>query len=123
MDIYRQDDETEISEIYGMQCNEILAIPSDRDGNVHALYLNVGLLWLRLFIDAGLLFVDKCNGPDPEDDLDDSENYISYADYLRERNRYVRAAFMKDGVFTLLLQKGGGIVVTETNNGNHVSCL
>lgn len=117
MNIYRQHDETELSEIYGMDCKKIMAVPSGQKDIVHCLYLYVGSIWLRIFINAELLFVDECEGPDPEDDLDEDEEYIDYWGSLEKRNNIIESACMKAGVFTIVFRGGAILMLSETEGG------
>ena len=123
MNIYRQHDETELSEIYGMECKKILAIPGELRDVVHALYMYVGSIWLRLFVDLESLFVDECDGPDPEDDLNENEEYVDYGYCLENIDSNIDSATMKNGQFTIILRGKVIITLTETDGGTLIKIM
>ena len=123
MTIYRQHDETEVSEIYGMNCKKILAIPSELKDVGHAFYFYIESIWLRVFINAELLFVDECDGPDPEDDLDGDEQYIDYSSELTNTNANIKSARMKDDMFTIIFSEGLVITLSGTDGGTLIRVL
>jgi hypothetical protein len=53
-----------------------------------------------------VLFVDVCEGPDPEDDLDDGEKYLDLITIYGLKKEEISVASMKDGVFRLGFNSG-----------------
>lgn len=104
--ISRQHSETEIPEIVGKTCDSILAVGGSIIGNILIFYVSLGGMWLRIFLDAGALFVDVCEGPDPEDDLDDGEKYLDLITIYGLKKEEISVASMKDGVFRLGFKSG-----------------
>ncbi len=117
MPIYRQHESTELQEIHNKKCNKILGIPTDNDGIFIALYVQLNEIWLRVFIQAGILFVDECDGPDPEDDLDDNEEYVDISLPYDDQCLMVKSAVMKDGVFQIVFSEYLKLSLAETESG------
>jgi len=97
MRIFRQHAESELHEIVGNVCSKLIAVPSEEENVIYSLYMSVGNIWLRIFIQAGLLFVDECSGPDP------------------------RSASMQDGVFRVCLSHGIAFELREVASGTKIS--
>ena len=117
MPISRQHAETRIVELSGWQCEHLLALPSEYADVITVLYLKADGLWFRFFIDAGVLFFDECDGPDPEDDLSPGEQYCNVGDkcgcsgdvieLIDMRNKTLRIAFASGRMITLSEQEDG----------------
>lgn len=121
MNIFRQHGQTELHEIIGKVCKKVLAIPSEEKGIILALYLMVDEIWLRVFIQAELLFVDQCDGPDPEDDLADGEEYLDIGLDIGCEESEISSAVMMDGVFKINFSNQTVIVLSEAPNGTMVN--
>ncbi len=114
--ISRQHCETEISEIKGKKCDNILAVCGATKEFVILFYMEIEGVWLRVFLDNSVLFVDTRETPDAEDDLDDGEEYINLADLHKVRNDKIERATMKNGVFELMFSKGAIFRFKEQND-------
>jgi len=123
MKIFRQHTETELPEIVGKLCSEIVAVPSDEENVVYSLYLRVEETWLRIFIQAGLLFADECSGPDPEDDLSEDEKYLDLGDGRLTGISMVKSAVMRNGVFTVCLSCDTLIKLSEVTTGTKIQFI
>jgi hypothetical protein len=111
MPISRQDDETELREIYGKMTNDILIVAGDNADVVVIMYMNVEGAWLRIFLQAGLLFVSESQ-PDPEDDLDEGTDYIDIGAKYALKGQFIKSACMKDGVFAIAFDSGASLTLT-----------
>lgn len=123
MKIFRQHAETELPEIVGRVCSEVVAVPSEEENVVYSLYMRVEEIWLRIFIQAGLLFVDECRGPDPEDDLSEDEEYLDLGDGRLTGKTMVKSAEMRDGVFTVCLSCDTSFNLSEVTNGTKIQFI
>lgn len=83
MAITRQHASTDVAELVGVRCEKLFAIPGVAPDIVIAAYLLADGTWYRFFIDAGLLFLDECEGPDPEDDLAPGDDYVDIGANMR----------------------------------------
>jgi hypothetical protein len=101
MKISRQHSETEITEIVGKRCSSILAVGGSIANSIIIFYVSFADVWLRIFLDAGVLFVETCDEPDREDDLDEGSDYIDIAKVYGLSDAEVDKASMKGGVFKL----------------------
>lgn len=102
----RQHAETEISEIIGDTVECLLAVKGNTDDDVISLYILVRGIWLRVFLDAGLLFLDISDSPDAEDDLDEGASYWDLSETYGIKAEEISAANMKHGVFRLAFKSG-----------------
>ena len=76
--VVRQDEETTVPEVCGIPISEFkVYFHSESTIEVGVLFLKLGDNWHRFFLDAGLLFW-KNAAPDPENDLDDGQDYINW---------------------------------------------
>ena len=76
MSITRQHSKTEIFEIYGKACQQLIAVVEEENINhVYYFYLFTGNIWHRFTLDAGLLFWDENVSPDQEEDISNGEIY------------------------------------------------
>lgn len=104
--ISRQHSETEIHEITGMVCNNLLAVRGSTQDTVHVLYLSVDSLWLRVFIDCGVLFLESVSEPGREDDLETGEEYRDLASELGSLGLTIGEAKMANGAFAVMFDNG-----------------
>ncbi|MEO1035112.1 MAG: hypothetical protein AAFX44_06080 [Pseudomonadota bacterium] len=116
--ILSQSSATELHEIIALQCSKVLAAPGSQKNVGYSLYMFLGELWLWVFIQAGLLFVDECNGPDPEDDLQDGEDYLDAGQHVFDSAPTITSAVMADDVFRMTFSSGASLMTLhEVSNG------
>lgn len=112
----RQHTETEIPELVGHSMDGLLAV-QDGDQKFGLLfYVLVGGLWLRIFLDEGVLFLDACDGPDREENLDDEQAYWDLCEMYGVKGEKISEASMKHGVFRLNFESGAGFVFEGIGN-------
>ncbi len=117
MRISRQSPNPEIVEIHGKVCRKLLAVPDDNNPDAIVIfYLLVDGLWLRMFLDAGLLFVHEVEGPDPVDDLNGGQDYLDLTDQFDCAGTTIVSAVMRDRVFTLQLDGGTEFCFSERDD-------
>jgi len=113
MPIFRQDEETDIPEIFGKTVRDILIVAGNASDAVIIMHLHVDDTWLRIFLDAGLLFVNETAGPDPEDDLEEGIGYRDVGAQYSLIGRVVTAARMAGGVFAIQFQPSAALTLTQ----------
>lgn len=104
--ITRQHEETDIYEIVGKVCEKLISVPEEGEDTVILLYILIDHIWLRIFLDDGLIFVDESAGPDPDDDLDEGETYVNLHEKYDCVGKIITMANMKGGVFSLGFSSG-----------------
>ena len=104
--INRQHSETEISEIVGDSVDKMLAVKGASKDTIVLLYVLLRGLWLRLFLDEGVLFADICDEPDVDDDLEEGDEYLDLTAVYDLCGQVVSKASMKRGVFQLSFKSG-----------------
>jgi len=109
----RQHCEIEISEIAGETVERMLAVRGICSGSLVLFYIFIRGTWLRIFLDAGVLFLDVCDAPDAEDDLDEGIEYLDLSENHGIKGEKVRKAFMKNGVFRLVFESGAEFIFEE----------
>jgi hypothetical protein len=111
--ITRQHTETDIYEMVGTTCNRFLAVSGEVSDSVVIFYISLGNLWLRGFLDEKVLFIDVCDGPDPDDDLDDNEEYLDLGEKYALKDRKITKASIKEGAFELYFDCGTKLVFEQ----------
>ena len=101
MTLSRQHSETRVPELVSARCERLIAAPGTRPGTVGLLYLLADGVWYRMFVDAGLFFLDECAGPDSKDDLCEGESYVDLSSELACAGETIRELAMKNGVLTI----------------------
>ena len=111
--ISRQHSETEIAEIVGKICKSILAVGGAAPNSILIFYVALNDVWLRMFLDTGVLFVDTCDGPDREDDLEEGAEYLDLAMMHGLKGKEISSASMKNGIFRLGFKCGTELLVEQ----------
>jgi hypothetical protein len=114
----RQDADTDVNELLGLTCEQLVVVPSD--GEILVFYARVDGGWHRFYLEAGLLFWREGSRPDSEEDLDGEE---SYSDISAELN-LTGASFITlgyhDGLLELAFSNGARILCSEGKRGAKV---
>ena len=119
--IVRQDSETEVVEIIGKNCKRILATTCPNIRKILVFYMYIESLWLRVFLDSNVLFIDVCNGPDPDDDLEEGAEYLDISKQYELTNQKITIASMKDGKFRLGFESGIELLFQQINDDTILS--
>ncbi|WP_395374716.1 hypothetical protein [Marinicella sp. W31] len=104
--ISRPHTETEIAEIIGKPVQTILAVPGSTPHSLSYFYIGFEGTYVRVFLDAGLLFVDDCAGPDKDEDLEPDSDYLDLTLMYKLTAQNITKAFLKNHVFRLLFESG-----------------
>lgn len=92
--ISRQHETTRVSEVEGQICADFRAVYDHSDGSIGPLYLLIDERWHRFYLDAGVLFWQEGQAPEPENDLLDEDVYLSLAEELCVRGARIRQVEM-----------------------------
>tara|TARA_Y100000589_G_scaffold275433_1_gene269547 strand:- start:1 stop:393 length:393 start_codon:yes stop_codon:yes gene_type:complete len=116
--ISRQHVDTEVTELVGKRCNEILTVGNVSDGQCEIVYLFIEDEWLRVFWDVGVFFLNNCSRPNPEDDFGarENENYYHLSEQFDFQKQRVNVASIKDGLFKLGFDSGIQFQFEEQND-------
>ena len=107
----RQLAEGGIPEIAGAMLERVWAVSGAETGRVLSIYLLLQDLWFRVFLDAGVLFLDVCDGPDAEDDLAAGEAYLDFSGMQRMQGEVIRKASVENGVFRIAFESGATLIL------------
>lgn len=119
MSITRQHSETEIYELYGKTCDELLAVVQKEKSNIaDYLYLRTHDKWHRFALSAGLLFWDENAAPDPEDDIE--EAYRDLGIELKLVNKVLKKIEMKNGQLDFRVEDGTGFRLFDLGHGTRI---
>ena len=118
LSVMRQHAETEITELLGRTCEQLVVVPADDEFLVF--YARVDGSWHRFFIEAGLLFWREGGRPDSEEDLDGEESYTDLSAELNLTGASFTALSFRDGFLELGFSNGARIVCTEGRRGARV---
>jgi hypothetical protein len=111
--VARQHSETELSEIACDTVERILAVRGTGNDSLVLFYVLIRGFWLRIFLDAGVLFLNVCDGPDAEDDLGEGDEYLDLSDNYGIKGEEVSKAFMKNGVFRIAFNSGAEFIFEQ----------
>ena len=118
MRITRQHSETEINELYGKACSELLAVVEKQKSNIaDYFYLRIDETWHRFALSAGLLFWDENEAPDEEEDIEDEEAYRDLGNELNLVNKSLQKIEMKNGRLDFRVEDGTGFQLFDLGNG------
>ena len=109
--IRRQDEITSIPELRGARCSAFKAVQDDTAGFVGPLYIELAGAWHRFYLDAGLLFWEQGQTPDPDDDLLDGEAYTDLVTALRVKGEAVSEIGMADCLLSIKFENGARLVL------------
>lgn len=118
MNVSRQHASTEVTELVGVVCEQLLAIPGSAPDVFVAAYLRASGIWYRFFLDAGLLFLDESAGPDPEDDLEPDANYVDLGAKLACQGDTIREMRMHDSTLSLRFSSGVSLLLRDFEEGS-----
>jgi hypothetical protein len=110
--ITRQHEETEIPELTGATCHAALAAGMSIEEGVTALFLRVGDVWYRIYIDVGVLFWQP-GEPDPDVELAEDEQFIDLFKRIGASSMVVERIHMHSGELKLEFADSHSIVLTE----------
>jgi hypothetical protein len=111
--VARQHSETELSEIAGDVVERILAVRGTGNDGLVLFYVFIRGFWLRIFLDAGVLFLNVCDGPNAEDDLSEGDEYLDLSENYGINGEEVSKAFMKNGVFRIAFKSGAEFIFEQ----------
>lgn len=118
MSITRQHSETEIHEIYGETCKELLAVVKKEKNNIaDYLYLRTDEMWHRFALSAGLLFWDDNEAPDEEEDIEEEEAYRDLATELKLTHKIIKKIKMANGQLSFTVEDGSGFKLVDLGYG------
>ncbi|MEZ8083715.1 hypothetical protein [Enterovibrio norvegicus] len=81
MSIIRQHSETEISELKGHHCDQLIGVGSTVSNGLSLFFIFVSGVMYKFFIDEGVLTWEE-SLQNPEDDLYDGESYIDLVSHF-----------------------------------------
>lgn len=119
----RQHADADISEIVGGTIESVLAVRGTAFDRVQLIYVLIHGIWLRVFLDAGVLFLDVCDGPDAEDDLDAGDEYFDLSGAFGIRGEQVARAFIRQGVFKIAFKSGAELIFEQYEEEARVNFL
>lgn len=118
MRITRQHSETEMQELYGKTCHALLAVVEEEKNNIaYFLYLRTDKTWHRFSLDAGVLFWDENEAPDPEDDISGSVVYRELGTELKLVNKTLNKIKMENGQLEFCVEDGTGFQLVDLEDG------
>jgi len=121
MEITRQHETTNITELNGSTCTKLQGVGPGNEAGFHAWYLEANDTWYRFFVQHGILFWDT-SAPDPEDDLADDENYYDAFEQLGlVDSPEIETVEMSNGCLTITLATGPKILFKETEESGGMS--
>ena len=111
--VVRQDEETTVPEVCGIPISEFKVYFHSEDPiEVGVLFLRLGDIWHRFFLDAGLLFW-KNAAPDPENDLDDGQDYINWGEELKVIGATLSEVDFRDEILRMRFDNGAEVVLQD----------
>ena len=111
--VVRQDEETTVPEVCGTPISEFKVYFHSEDPiEVGVLFLRLGDIWHRFFLDAGLLFW-KNAAPDPENDLDDGQDYINWGEELKVIGATLSEVDFRDEILRMRFDNGAEVVIQD----------
>lgn len=111
--VVRQDEETTVPEVCGIPISEFkVYFHSESPIEVGVLFLKLGDNWHRFFLDAGLLFW-KNAAPDPENDLDDGQDYINWGEELKVIGATLSEVDFRDEILRMRFDNGAEVVLQD----------
>ena len=118
MHITRQHSETEMQELYGKTCSELLAVVEKPESNMaDYLYLRINETWHRFALSAGVLFWDEDEAPDEEEDIEDEEVYRDLGTELNLVDKILQKIEMKNRQLNFMVEDGSGFQLFDTGDG------
>ena len=114
----RQDADTDVNELLGLTCEQLVVVPSD--GEILVFYARVDGGWHRFYLEAGLLFWREGSRPDSEEDLDGEESYSDISAELNLTGAAFTSLGYHDGLLELTFSNGARLVCTEGKRGAKV---
>ena len=103
--------ESGVDAISGHHCSSFFGIRSESDSSLELLFLQVEGIWHRFYLDAGLLFWEETEGPDPEEDLLEGERYFELASELHVAGARISEFRMSDNRLTLQFENGARLLL------------
>lgn len=112
--VVRQHCETEIPEVCGIPCSIFQVYFHSRDPiNVGVMYLKLEEKWHRFYLDACCLFWHEGRPPDPENDLEDGDEYVDWGAQLGVVGVALSEVTMEDCVLTMRFENGAELVLRD----------
>ena len=121
MAITRQHSQTEVHELYGKICSELLAVVQHEKSNIaDYLYLRTNETWHRFALSSGLLFWDENAAPDEEDDIEEEEAYRDLAVELELTDKVLKKIEMNNGRLNFRVEDGSGFQLVDLGYGTRI---
>ena len=121
--VRRQSESTIISELSGHHCSSFFGIRSESDSSLELLFLQVEGIWHRFYLDAGLLFWEETEGPDPEEDLLEGERYVDLASELHVAGVGISEIRMSDNRLLLRFENGARLLLEHPPRADSTEIL
>jgi hypothetical protein len=118
LSVVRQHAETELTELLGHTCEQLVVVPADDE--LLVFYARIDGAWHRFFLEAGLLFWREGGRPDSEEDLDGEESYTDLSAELNLTGASFSTLAFRDGFLEMGFSNGARIVCTEGRRGARV---
>ncbi|MEO0811929.1 MAG: hypothetical protein AAFY60_03630 [Myxococcota bacterium] len=103
-----------VKSLTGLRCTAILGVPTCDPSEVAVIYLRIGGIWHRVFVDEGVPFWVQSD-PDPDDDLDGEGEYLDLGVVLDldETRPELSAVTAVDGTLRIGFRSIGTLVLSE----------
>lgn len=113
-----QHDDVIVSDLYGRECNEFLAVRNSTTNQIGPMYAKISDGWHRFYLDAGILFWEEGSPPDPENDLLDNDHYFDVARELRSTGSRIAKIEMRNCELTIAFDNQAQIRLTNDIAGD-----
>ncbi len=121
MIVSRQDELTEVSELYCRVCDRLLAVAPPSLEVVTFFYALVEGVWHRFYLDAGLLFWDEGQAPEEEEDLYEGDTYVDLSARLNVVGKAIEEIRMANGRLTLRFSGGARLVLEDRDDDTFIA--
>jgi hypothetical protein len=119
--IERQHETTSIPELNGAACSALRAVRNSASGSLELCYIELGTVWHRFYLDAGVLFWDEGRSPDEEEDLLEGDEYFDVAHALGVQDVALREVCMRDCLLRLEFENGARLVLKHAVGDEHTT--
>ena len=121
MTIERQHETTSIPELNGAACSALRAVRNPAKGSLDLCYIELGTVWHRFYLVAGILFWDEGRSPDEEEDLLEGDEYFDVAHALGVQDVALREVDMRDCLLRLEFENGARLVLKHAVDDEHTT--
>jgi hypothetical protein len=112
MTITRQHAETEIPELAGAICHDLIGVGSSVEEGISILFLKAGDVWYRVYIDVGVLFWNP-GEPDPDAELAGDEQSLDLLERMGATSLRIEGVRMQSGELRLEFVGPRSLVLVE----------